>query len=279
MIVRSDMEKYRRYLYILSFVVLFILAGFSMKFLVRKMIYPGSFISVPSSPPNPLSQLELVVSDEVKLVCWYYERDANLPFLIYFHGNGENIQTVWLSGMIGQLQALPVNILIVDYPGYGRSSGTPHENTVIAAAGKTVEWVGENYPAAKIILCGWSLGAAVAILTTTKYSQKIDALIAMSSWRSLEDVAKDHYPDWLVSWLLKESYASQAVATQIKCKTLLIHGKRDSIIPVSHSLNLAPQIPFLWKLLLVENAGHNDLLSYPEVWTNIEEFIKLVQKE
>lgn len=250
-----------------------------MKFLVRKMIYPGSFIPVPSLPPNSLSQLELTVSEQVKFISWYYVRDPDFPFLIYFHGNGENLQTVWLSGMIGQLQALPVNILIVDYPGYGRSSGTPHETTVLASAGKTVAWIRESHPSAQIILCGWSLGAAVAILTAARYPQKIDALIAMSAWRSLEDVARDHYPDWLVSWLLKESYACHEFASQVKCTTLLIHGMRDSIIPVSHSLELSQIFPSLWKHLLVETAGHNDLLSYPEVWTNMEEFIKSVRSE
>jgi pimeloyl-ACP methyl ester carboxylesterase len=250
-----------------------------MKFLVRKMIYPGSFISVPLSPPDLLSELELVVSDDVKIICWYDVKDPDLPFLIYFHGNAENLQTVWLSGMIGQLQALPVNIVIVDYPGYGRSSGTPHETTVLASAGKTVEWVKETYPSAQIVLCGWSLGAAVVISTAARYLQNNDALIVITAWRSLEDVAREHYPDWMVSLLLKERYACQEEAPKIKCKTLLIHGMRDTIIPVSHSMDLASKFPFLWKHLLVESAGHNDLLSYPEVWTNLEKFIKSIQDD
>jgi len=244
-----------------------------MKFLVRKMIYPGSFITVPDSPPEPLLQLRLAVSESVNIRMWYFIKDPELPFILYFHGNGENLQTVWLSGMVGQLQALDINFMVIDYPGYGHSTGIPHESTLLESAAKSVDWIVDHYPGSKIVLCGWSLGAAVAILTCKQYPEGVSGLIALSAWTSLEAVARVHYPDWLVKRFLKERYASIEVAAQVSQSVLLIHGAKDTIIPASHSFQLAPKFPELREHLLIEGAHHNDLLGFPEVWRYMKGFL------
>jgi len=245
-----------------------------MKFLVRKMIYPGSFVGVPDSPPEPLRQLELSLSNKNQALAWYFIKDPDLPFLIYFHGNAENVQTVWLSGMVGQLQALEVNFMIMEYPGFGRSRGTPHENTLLESASKGVNWIDETYPGSKIVACGWSLGAAVAVLTARQFPEKIHGLIALSAWTSLEEVAKIHYPDWLVNRFLREKYSSIEAAEQVVQPVLLIHGGDDYIIPAAHSVQLAPKFPDLYEHLIIEGAHHNDLLGYPEVWRSMKQFVK-----
>ncbi|UCF65177.1 MAG: alpha/beta fold hydrolase [bacterium] len=244
-----------------------------MKFLVRKMIYPGSLVAVPDSPPSPLLQLRLTVSENVNIQAWYFIKNPEFPFVLYFHGNGENLQTVWLSGVMGQFRQFDINFMAIDYPGYGRSEGTPHESTLLQSAAKSVDWIVDTYPASKIVLCGWSLGAAVALLTGKRYPESVHGLIALSAWTSLEDVARKHYPDWLVKHFLNEKYASFEVAAQLNQAVLLIHGAEDTIIPAAHSQQLAPKFPALREYLLIEGAHHNDLLGYPEVWGSIERFL------
>jgi pimeloyl-ACP methyl ester carboxylesterase len=75
----------------------------------------------------------------------------------------------------------------------------------------------ESFPENPKIICGWSLGAAVAFQAAARYDEEIDGFIALSSWSSLPDVAAEHYPRWMVNFLLKEQYNSLEAARRIHC--------------------------------------------------------------
>ena len=133
-----------------------------------------------------------------------------------------------------------------------------------------------QHPDRPRVVCGWSLGAAVAFYLASKH-ESVDGLIAISAWTSLRDVAAIHFPNWLVGLALRESYDSVAIAGQIQQPTLLIHGTRDPIIPVEQGRRLAAAVPDAdW--LEQESAGHNDLLSYPDVWQAIRLFVDRIEK-
>ena len=113
--------------------------------LVRQMIYPAPPIEVPSPPPEPLMEVDLTLADGTQVAAWHLpppgpaaienpSGGANRPAMLFFHGNGENLGTMLLSGFFDELSALGVPVLAVDYPGYGRSGGRPSEAALAAAA-------------------------------------------------------------------------------------------------------------------------------------------------
>jgi len=97
-------------------------------------------------------------------------------------------------------------------------------------------------------------------------------VVAMSSWTSMADVAKAHFPDWLVGLGLRERYDSLAAAQRVSRPALILHGARDRIIPVTQGETLALALEqATWVRL--ETAGHNDLLGFPEVWQHLGVFL------
>jgi pimeloyl-ACP methyl ester carboxylesterase len=240
---------------------------------MKEMIYPAPPVRVPS-PPAPLEEVRLEVGDR-PAIGWHLPTPAEStgPAVLFFHGNGENLQTMRLSGTFEQLATLGVPVLALDYPGYGRSAGEPSETNLMNAAAAALDWLEAAYPERPKVAVGWSLGAAVAVGLTAREPERIDGLVALSAWSSLPAVAERHFPRMLVGLLLRERYDSLAAAQRIGIPALGVHGTRDEIIPVEQgrSVNAALGADAEW--LEIESAGHNDLLSHPPVWEAIRAFL------
>jgi uncharacterized protein len=265
-----------------SFVILImvILTFAFLDRLVRFMTYPAPSVDVPFPPPQPFKEIQIHYAAQDSAYCWLYENETNssAPVLLIFHGNGENLATMYLGGLLRQFINLNIHFLAVDYPGYGRSSAKPSEENIIASANAAFRWIEEKYPDNPKIVFGWSLGAAVAIQTCPNHTDKISGLIAVSPWTSLADVAATHYPRFLVNSLLKESYLSLRAVRGINCPSLIIHGEADNIIPYTQGRKIAEDLGSNSRWVPVRDAGHNDIFARDIVWKEIAAFIELAAK-
>lgn len=240
---------------------------------VRQSIYPAPGFPVPSPPPAPISEVTLSTSTGDRVVAWEYS-DPSLapgrPAVLFFHGNGENLATMHMAGLFEELAQVRVAWMAIDYPGYGRSSGTPSEEGVRAAAEAAVAWMREHHPDRPLVLCGWSLGAAAAIGAAARHPE-VRGLIALSPWTSLPDAARRLFPGFVVQGLLRETYDSLAAAREIRMPALVVHGEQDNLIPVEHGKAIAEALGARW--VPVSRTGHNDLLARDEVWREMTGFL------
>jgi pimeloyl-ACP methyl ester carboxylesterase len=241
---------------------------------VRAMIYPVPPVAVPSPPPAPLAEVPLD-SETGRLSAWRLgDGRAGRPLVIYFHGNAENLETLRYAGLFAEFERIGADVLAVDYPGYGRSSGEPSETANLAAAEAALTWAMREHPDQRRIACGWSLGAAVAIQLAARHPESVDRLILLSPWSTLRALAGEHYPAFMVGALLRERYDSLAAAASIRCPTLLVHGEADSIIPMRHGEALARVLGERSRFVDKPGAGHNDLLGEPAAWSEIGAFLR-----
>jgi pimeloyl-ACP methyl ester carboxylesterase len=248
---------------------------------VRQSIYPAPRVLVPPAPA-PLEEVGFDLPTGERIVAWAYadpELPAGRPVVVFFHGNGENLATMSLSGTFDELARLRVAWIAVDYPGYGRSTGDPSEEGVMAAADAAVNWLRERHPGRPLVLCGWSLGAATAIGTAARHPEHVRGLIALSPWTSLPDVARLHFPGFLVKSMLRERYDSLAAAQKVRVPALVIHGEVDNLIPAAQGREVAAAFPQPARWVPVPSAGHNDLLARDEVWAEMERFLDGVAEE
>jgi hypothetical protein len=262
-----------KYLVWLVVILLIIIIVFMNQLLVRQFVYPRPPVEVQSPPPDPLKEIVFQLSDGIKIIGWLDFWASDKPIVIFFHGNGENLQTVYYAGTFEQFRATGANLLVIDYPGYGRSGGKPSEGSVLESGAAALKWIKREYPDLPVIVCGWSLGAAVAIQTVSSHPSEVDGLIALSAWTSLPDVAHNHFPGWLVGLVLKEKYNSIAAAKNINCPVLLMHGTRDQIIPAEQGRQLAASFSVPPDFIEIPSADHNSLMAFPEVWQSIRAFI------
>jgi hypothetical protein len=245
---------------------------------MRQLLYPVPPVPVPSPPPAPLAEVRLA-GTAGPLVAWHLPAgEPGAPAVVFFHGNGENLETMRLAGFFEQTDALGAHVLAVDYPGYGGSAGRPSEAGIEEAADLALAWLEERHPASPRVAAGWSLGAAVALGLATRWPEEVAGVIAASPWTSLEAVAATHYPGWLVRIFLAERYDSLTAAPRLRCPALVVHGARDWIIPPAQGERLAAALPRArWRE--IAGAGHNDLLARPEVWEEMSDFLADVRDD
>jgi uncharacterized protein len=242
----------------------------------RQMLYPAPPVPVSSPPPAPLEEVWLDLPDGSRALAWALVPETlppAAPLVLYFHGNGENLETLRWSGLFEEFGRLGVAVLAADFPGYGRSTGTPSEEGLIATGDAAVAWARARHPERPLVVCGWSLGAALAIATVDRHPEEVRGLIALSPWTTLAECAVEIFPEFAVKAMLREHYDSRAAARRIRLPALVVHGERDDLIPVGQGEEIASVLAGDKTWVPVRGAAHNDLLGRGEVWGAMARFL------
>ena len=184
------------------------------------------------------------------------------PLIIYAHGNGELIDH-WVAPFAAMTDA-GFAVLLVEYPGYGRSGGRPTRASISAAIVAAFDFASAlpEIDARRIVAYGRSLGgAAVCELAAAR---PVAALILESTFTSMADLL----PWFVPRTLLLDPFDSMAVIAAGAPPALVMHGVRDRVIPFSHAEALAraagtDPVPL--------PCGHNDC---PRRWPLILEFLR-----
>ena len=178
--------------------------------------------------------------------------------VLFFHGNAGNVSHRLEHAL--SLTAAGLDLLLVDYRGYGRSTGRPSEAGLYrdARAALLAMGAGGQVDPARIVYMGESLGAAVALALALE--QPPLALVLQSAFTSLRDVARAHYPAAL-SALAGDAYPSLERIRRLRAPLLILHGDADDIVPLEHGRALFDAAPEPRRLHVVAAAGHNDLVG------------------
>jgi fermentation-respiration switch protein FrsA (DUF1100 family) len=189
-------------------------------------------------PPGPeVRDVYLTTADGTRIHAWWYPKEGADGALLYFHGNAGNLSHRGPTIAVLR-QELGVSVLIVDYPGFGRSDGSPSEAGCCAAADVAYAWLTriQKVPAEKVLIYGSSLGGGVAVDLASRCEHR--ALILTKTFTSMPDVGQGLYP-WLpVRWLMRNRYESLAKIERCKRPVFIAHGTADRLIPFAHGERL-----------------------------------------
>ena len=215
----------------------------------------------PSPPVLRLEerQVEILTPDGLHLTGWAIPAAADSLglWLLLFHGNAGNLSTEGRPEHDRQLRDLGLNILAIDYRGYGASEGQPSESGLYADAEASYRYLRDRLAVSpdRIVIYGHSLGAAVAI----DLASRVDAagLIAEGAFTSVPELGREFYPFIPVRWVTRSRFASIDKIHSIAMPKLFIHARADATIPMRHGLRLfeEAQPP---KTFLEVAGGHDD---------------------
>lgn len=179
--------------------------------------------------------------------------------LVFFlHGNAGNLQT-W-STNIDFYRRVNYDLFMLDYRGFGKSTGTIESEAQLHADVKAA-WnqVAPRYAGKKIIVYGRSLGTGLAAKLAGDVQPALTVLV--SPFLSLKAMADEHYP-WLPAFLNRYPMRSDEQLAAINAPVLIIHGDRDTLIPISHAERLR-QTRAATEYQVIAGAAHNDIHQFP----------------
>ena len=231
----------------------------------------GTFPSPPAAAARPdavaaaRGEILWLEPKGLRVEAWLLPADTtgSAPLLIYTHGNGELID-FW-ADEFAPIRAAGMHVLLVEYPGYGRSRGRPSERSITDTMLAAYDAMARDprIDAARIVGHGRSLGGgAMAQLAARR---PLAALILESSFTSLSDIIRSFgIPDWLIA----NHFDTRAVLGKFTAPVLVLHGTQDINIPVTHAYGLQ-QASSRATLRLME-CGHNDC---PRQWELVLGFL------
>lgn len=252
--------------YILYAAVIFVLQ--------RRMVFPGQFERAPDQPPSTVDELERFwietpdVRSEVWLLPARTDEGKATPAVIVAHGNAELIDD--LPRLMNRFREMGIAVVLAEYPGYGRSEGTPTEASIADVYKATYDRIADRdeIDEARIFAYGRSVGGGVACRLAA--DRPLAALILQSTFTRIPAFADDFYlPDFLV----KDTFDNVEVLRSFSKPVLIMHGRKDRLIPFAHARRLAETSQTTE--LVAYDCGHNDCPPRWETfWEDISSFLR-----
>ncbi len=189
---------------------------------------------------------------------WIPAAHSDALTLLYLHGNDRNISSNLTH--VQRLHDLGYNVLMVDYRGFGKSSGgSPNEAKVYEDAEATWQYAikqGALKPQ-QIFIYGHSLGGAIAIDLAVHHPEA-GGLIAESTFTSMQAMGELRYGFLPVAWFLNQRFDSLQKISKLKIPVLFIHGTWDKEVPYEMSEQLYDAAPRPKFIKLIEGGSHGN---------------------
>jgi len=187
--------------------------------------------------------------------------------ILYFGGNAESM--VRSSDYIAQ-QFPTFTVYLMDYRGYGGSSGEPTEKGLYSDALMLYDTIKPKHN--RISIGGRSLGSGIA--TYVAAHREVSKLALITPFDSIVNVAEGIYPAYPVSLLIEDTYDSASRIKMIKAKTFIVIAEHDRVIVRERTQKLIDAFdPDQLEVMIIKNRGHIDISSDATYYKVMQDFI------
>jgi pimeloyl-ACP methyl ester carboxylesterase len=239
---------------------LYVSAGVALFFVQRSLVYhPTPAVTVAGAEP-------LALESRGETIRLWTQNVAAPGAALYFGGNSEEVS----KNLAPLAAALPGRaIYLVNYRGFGGSTGSPSEEGLFLDALAAYDRVRKSH--SDLCVIGRSLGSGVAAYLASE--RKVEALVLVTPYDSIENVAQARYPLYPISWLLRDKFDTLARVPRIKARTLALLAENDWVIPPERSAALVAAFPQdQISVKTVPGTAHNSMASSPLYWSAIGAF-------
>jgi pimeloyl-ACP methyl ester carboxylesterase len=224
------------------------------------------------------------VEEGEKLGARFYPSEPKEPHLLFFHGNGEIASDYDTIGPA--YNSYGISFLVVDYRGYGQSSGSPTASNLLSDSHtifrKVSTWLEEQDRTGLLMIMGRSLGSVPALEVASSYQDEISGLILDSAFaRTVPLLHRLGVATETLGISEADGFANFGKIRDIGKPTLIIHGQNDEIIPPKEAdILLANSGTMRKQLMIAAGCGHNDILQRCGnlYFKTISQFVEMVKR-
>jgi len=185
------------------------------------------------------------------------------PLVIFTHGNAE-LAEQWV-GQFAEPLSWGWAVLLLEYPGYGRSTGAPSEQSILETAAGAYDWARQDsrVDSGRIVPWGRSLGGGPAAWLGAH--RAVAGLILESAFTSTRPLAARYL---IPGFLVRDPFDNLSILQRYRGPLLVLHGRDDRIVPVAQGRALAGAVPGAQFHELP--CGHNDCRR---PWSTVQTFL------
>ena len=206
------------------------------------------------------TELQISSPDGSKMHGWLFTKPGANKIAIVSHGNAANI--AYRLHIANALLNAGCSVVLYDYRGYGKSTGTATMNNLLEDGVTVYDYVTKilKYSDSQIILYGESIGSGVTCHIASL--RPCLGVIIQSGVSSIPSTAKaqvlllEGFPDFVFA---QPHFANAETLSKLSMPLLLIHGKQDHIVAPRESANMFARANEPKTLIWLEHCGHNDV--------------------
>lgn len=244
--------------------LVYLVGGLLIYFFQETLIFRSRALPASHQFDSSLPHHEITVAvnkqDTLHAVLYRPDSGAIRGLVLYFHGNRQNIG--WYEKFVPYFTQLGYEVLMPDYPGYGKSKGKITEQKLYEWATLTYQIARKRYAADSLIIYGKSLGTGIAAQLASRRDCK--HLILETPYYRFSDVLQRFLPLYPMNLLLRYQLPTYQYLPLVSAPITLLHGTKDGIVSFAQSQKLSALFKPQDKLVVVEGGSHNDLYRFPK---------------
>jgi len=223
-----------------------------------KIVFQGTGLSSDYTFEFEQSFSEITIypraGQEISAIIFSPELSLAKGTLFYFHGNADNMQR-WGEYAV-DFTSLGYTVLMIDYSGFGKSTGQPSEENVYQDAEDTWQWAVQHLPSKNFIIYGRSLGAAVASELASKHEPQ-QLILESPFYQLIQKRLRIFFP-----FGLKYEFANYKFLPQVECPITIIQGTKDWVVTLKSAEKLKPFLKSEDQFVIIDGGGHKNLRDF-----------------
>ncbi len=234
-----------------------------------------------SSPTEGIETLLFPIDSQIFISGRFCDYSSDAPTIVFFHGNGEiSADYEDIGPKFGR--ECGVNLLVLDYRGYGESTGTPSNSTMISDARalfpQVKAYLDSQQGLTPIIIMGRSLGSASALEIALHYETQLAGIVLESAYARVEPLMELlGVPTQIITQMDVTPLTNVTKMKNVHLPLLVLHGEDDSLIPAAHGRDLFEASPAVnKKLVIIPQAEHNTILLYEQYFVALADWLKSI---
>lgn len=269
------MNKKRIIKWIKIVAIIYISGGIALYFLQDAVLFHPVTLNRTYSYnfPEPHNDISIPINSEDTLNLVDFENTGSVSkgIVLYFHGNKRNIS--WYAKYIPYFTRHGYQVLMIDYPGFGKSTGKLTEQKLYDWAMQVYKIARKRFSADSIIIYGKSMGTGIAAqLASVRDCRR---LILETPYYDFPAVVKHYLPIYPVRWMLHYEIPTWQYLQKVTAPVSIFHGTRDRIVQYKNSKKLLPYLKQTDEIITIKGGSHNNLYQYKETLHKIDSVLSL----
>ena len=268
-----SMNKKKLFKWLRTVIIIYVLIGAALYFLQDAILFHPVSLKRDHNYnfPEPHQDISIAINnkDTLNLVDFSSTDTITRGVVLYFHGNKRNI--AWYSKYISYFTRHGYQVLMIDYPGFGKSTGKLTEQKLYSWALQAYEIANKRFAADSIIIYGKSMGTGIAAqLASIRDCRR---LILETPYYDFPSVISHYFPIYPVRWMLHYELPTYEYLKNVSAPVTIFQGTKDRLVTYNNAKRLKPLLKAGDEFVTVNGAGHNDLFKYREVTSKIDSLL------